>query len=181
MGNYVIFVPIAILYGLIAIFLSRKASPRTALGVHMQIYIQFAAITICCITPAWWPITTVLGWIAWCAYCLFMYAALYLQVSSARIRVINKTKVYDCHIIGIRDLIAFHGWRFVIGQIIEGSFVTPVVMLDKEAKERTGTIIKVRYNHKEGHFKKPTDMPYYDENYQKIVAKDCIIVTKVEL
>ena len=180
MGNYVIFVPIAILYGLIAIFLSRTAYPRSELGVYAQIYIQFAAITVCCLTPAWWSITTVWGWIAWCAYCLFMYAALYLQVSSARICVINKTKVYDCHIIGIRHLIAFHGWRFVIGQIIEGDFVTPVVMLDKEAKERTGTIIKVRYDRKEGHFSKLTDMPYFDENYQKVVTKACILVTKVE-
>ncbi len=68
----------------------------------------------------------------------------------------------------------------MIGQIIEGSFVTPVVMLDKEAKERTGTIIKVRYDRKEGHFSKLTDMPYFDENYQKVVTKACILVTKVE-
>lgn len=171
MGNYDVFLFILILYAQISFLASMLTNPRSQFGVYFQIGFQFAVLTLCCFTPIWWPITSVVGWLAWCGYCLFMYFVLALQISGAVICVINKNKVYDCQIIHAEE-------NFVLGQIKEGHFSTPVIMKNT-GYEKKDTTVKVIYKK---HFDRAREVAYLDpEQRKRIKIEVAICVEKANI
>ena len=186
MCNYFIFVIIASIYAIVSLVLSLRIYPRSVVGLYWQFSIQFVVLTLCCLVPCWWPVNSVIGWIAWYLCCFVMYACFALQMSTARLCVIDKEKVYDFHVDGIRYIQPVFrsdgspGIRCIVGHIKEGPFVTPVILICRGREEKHGAVVKVKYNAKDGHFKKPTAITYYDDKYQKNTVMIGIIVTKVE-
>ena len=175
MNNYLVFFLVGMLYTQISVLLSTMTSPRSAFGVYFQLCSQFILLAIVCLTPIWWPINTVTGWVAWCLFCLLMYFCLALQIGGAFDCVIKKDKIYDCLIINKYALP--DGTKFVLGQIKEGGFVTKVVIMGTMA-EKKGSAISVVYKK---HFQPQMEVKVFDEETKKFVKRAfSICVIKVD-